>query len=1828
MYLLCICAWLSLLLQQITAAYLRPFDVGTLSSCVVLNSGQLYCYGTNQWKILTVPSGTNFVQVVGRGPEACSLTSTNQVICWGRNDWSQSTPPPAILFTQLAAGHDAHMCGITIAGNVMCWGFFGFGQLNAPAESYSYIALSHYVGCGIIKSTRFVVCWGDKLKTIKIPRQQFIDVAVGPEYACGLGVAEGIICWGKSTIRPLLDFFQIQTITSFYKTSCAVFMNGTLLCWSQFEQPVLNGTSVMLAVIGQNNVCTLSTTYNFSCVNKLLLLPSVLQCLPGTFSLPGFTECELCPNNTISQASSPCIPCNDGLMSFNNSCISCPTHSAGAGYGKGCVYCPHDTFVNAENKTRCILAQPIPVTAVAMPRLNSPGLGNGSTVKVIFDSDVKNGTATIGFTPILLFSSVFKDNRTLVVTIQEQSFPDVLLTGLNNIRLLVYGQQRLDSVKCQLLNYTLRVVGSWGDFQRPNFTAAATHNSTIQIVFDSDTNQPALFQINNVMLVSSWTSLRTCILFSSQIFRVGKTTINVNVSARDGSSFGKSSATLYGDWGNNIVDISYPQLTTAGGQIVIFKLEKSLGYSQIITSATARYGEKYMANCTVSLDGILILCTTSKGVGTQHSWQLTGVGININSNNLTTGYAPPVIYAVHVKEELVDADGGQLVFITGSNFGDDNTVITNVSCYPRAFPNIRFTPTNCSILNPSVQLSCLLPPVSGQDLIFELFVAGQKTSNVALVIMDPIIQNVVFDTDRVLLSGNHFGENINIENSILLSFGQDTADLVFNIGCFFKDFDILCQTSSIVGYGQNLSFKLTILGRVSNIYETNFSYPQPLLLTPHIVFPVSGGILELYGMWLGTLDVVYVVVDGIKTKLISWQLPIKKGFGARHVVSLLVYGRQTNNITFGFEPPTLTTFIVESYTDNWIIRLRGSGFNQETHCYSNCEVIDVFNDEIRVSVKNNNNSLIYLYVSVADQLSNMISFDPEILYPKPIVQRVENSNMKLRGSGFFVLYGANLAPAHPATILIVQYDKKLNCTASYSKIQCGAIQSTRFVNDIVLVFTVGQDTTTYPLQILYDSPVAVFESTVLFDPRGGDLLLLHNNSTNIVEANNLKIFIGMAECVRINTTACVVPPGHGTNVYITTTQSGYPVLNHGSVSYKGPLIYTVTPKHSKGVGGQVSIYGDYFGMNSVLYMNNVSLQILELNFTSILFVAPPGYGTQTITLFSGNQFTAVTLLYDAPIIFNVGLIDALTGSLVHIGGMNFFGGKYGLKIKIGAVDCINSTYVDDSTIYCVASGGNVGDVLVTVLIDSAVGYGHTTFVCPDTHYTVFQKCMACPSGAVCDGSNAISLVGYTRVLSKSDEISFIQCIPPHACVSKESPNCAVGYTGVYCSACETTFYRNGVDCIQCSDSSTVILILFFLGLIGIGLFLGFLHHKQVNLKGATVLIDLFQMLTIFGSFDFNWPPILQRIFTVASVSSFSPNIVSPECSIEITFAQLWYIIQLFPPIVFCFLSFGIFMSVAATMRTLDIGFVVEMSLNPIIGTFYSLMYYMYFILVKQALLIFVCVEYGNRTILRADPAIECWSGEQHIHIVPYAIISLVVYGCGVPFLFYMALYKHRITICADQKNWLCGLTEIDNVRRRYSKLYQDYRPGYGYWKLLLIIRKLILTLISILAFNNSMFQASLCIATLLVSYVMHEKHNPFISSLIQQELLKDIEDPRLLTSDCKIPSLINYNMMESILILSSCFIVLGGMIFESTQFTTNSFAYICITTLVCAVIFGSIFVFLIMLLREIMKIEGNNVTDDAINDVANNNSEEEKWQKNPLSKSRKTRVEKCRRDSQ
>ena len=241
-----------------------------------------------------------------------------------------------------------------------------------------------------------------------------------------------------------------------------------------------------------------------------------------------------------------------------------------------------------------------------------------------------------------------------------------------------------------------------------------------------------------------------------------------------------------------------------------------------------------------------------------------------------------------------------------------------------------------------------------------------------------------------------------------------------------------------------------------------------------------------------------------------------------------------------------------------------------------------------------------------------------------------------------------------------------------------------------------------------------------------------------------------------------------------------------------------------------------------------------------------------------------------------------------------------------------------------------------------------------------------------------------------------------------------------------------------------------------------------------------------------------------------------------------------------------------------------------------------------------------------------------MRLFPLSFISLAVYVIGFPTIIILILAKNRHLVQEDQllrAQWL-GDLRIENkhaysFRKRYKRLYYNFRPQYWYWILVLMGRKFILAITSLMFIRNPGFQMTIVLLTVFVAYTLQVRMQPYMSLSERETVVREYEkqaridyekwvDRVLQTGDryLKKPEkwivwnqmqdaiehlgqsskasvatmsaerksktsartagqsaryIFNYNTVESVLLACSICITLGGVMFESGQLDLPSY---------------------------------------------------------------------------
>lgn len=232
-------------------------------TCVVLDSGALRCWGKNSsgqlgngstdssWAPVApsapVSGSLAGVAAVASGQDhTCVVLNSGEVWCWGSNSKGQlgnvsagsleKSPVRAGAFTTaraVAAGKE-HTCVVLKSGEVWCWGSNLDGQIGKSAASNT------------VESP------------LKVPDISANLVAAGASHNCAILDDESMRCWGDGSKGQLGDgltqdrtvpvdpgLSKVATISAGASHTCAVLTGGGLRCWGDntFGQLGIDGES-------------------------------------------------------------------------------------------------------------------------------------------------------------------------------------------------------------------------------------------------------------------------------------------------------------------------------------------------------------------------------------------------------------------------------------------------------------------------------------------------------------------------------------------------------------------------------------------------------------------------------------------------------------------------------------------------------------------------------------------------------------------------------------------------------------------------------------------------------------------------------------------------------------------------------------------------------------------------------------------------------------------------------------------------------------------------------------------------------------------------------------------------------------------------------------------------------------------------------------------------------------------------------------------------------------------------------------------------------------------------------------------------------------------------------------------------------------------------------------------------------------------------------------------------------------------------------------------------------------------------------------------------
>ena len=529
--------------------------------------------------------------------------------------------------------------------------------------------------------------------------------------------------------------------------------------------------------------------------------------------------------------------------------------------------------------------------------------------------------------------------------------------------------------------------------------------------------------------------------------------------------------------------------------------------------------------------------------------------------------------------------------------------------------------------------------------------------------------------------------------------------------------------------------------------------------------------------------------------------------------------------------------------------------------------------------------------------------------------------------------------------------------------------------------------------------------------------------------------------------------------------------------------------------------------------------------------------------------------------------NAISEETLTIRGRNFGVSGPPINVTIGDVDCLEPTMIaDHNRLSCQMQEDTVGSKSLTVWVALQTNFFPASerlvaYECVEGYYgQPGELCVECPEGAVCprprcqrfnedndliceeynepkaaegfwrtyvpvEGSDEESDLAETSDITEDSGLCheerlnrpgkwagscpvFVACSPKDACIGENE--CAEAYTGHRCNECADGFFRMDGACRTCPSQPILLLTAFILGVIcaaGIGYQL---NKKQVNLAFVMIGIDYFQVLGMFARSQIEWPQFVRDFFSAMSIFNLNIDLAAPECTLEgLGYGMKWAAVMLLPIGIF-----SVFL-VIHVVKYIQKRFIRRVSsakrnshLPIMIGASVTTMYILYFQLTRTTFEVFNCgptdpddgYRHGYMQVV-FEPCFK--SGELHIQLFPWALVTSLVYVIGFPVFAIYKLKRNKKIVKIDQYLRTKGFggerhlssQECYQFRKKYQKLYYNFKPGKWYWISVILLRKFAISVTALMFQRSPAFQMALAMLVLFASFSVHVKHFPFMSAM-------------------------------------------------------------------------------------------------------------------------------------
>lgn len=248
-------------------------------------------------------------------------------------------------------------------------------------------------------------------------------------------------------------------------------------------------------------------------------------------------------------------------------------------------------------------------------------------------------------------------------------------------------------------------------------------------------------------------------------------------------------------------------------------------------------------------------------------------------------------------------------------------------------------------------------------------------------------------------------------------------------------------------------------------------------------------------------------------------------------------------------------------------------------------------------------------------------------------------------------------------------------------------------------------------------------------------------------------------------------------------------------------------------------------------------------------------------------------------------------------------------------------------------------------------------------------------------------------------------------------------------------------------------------------------------------MNALQVVSLYGRLTIGWPPAVRRLLDVFAIVNVSMELVAPDCvnASKSSGFFLRYLLTMFVP------------AVAATLLVVYYGVFVALSrsvwrslsnhqnefVRALRQTAVQALVVFYLPLVSTSLEYFDCVPNGTGALAVATaPDVVCGQPSWNRGLVA-AIVFFILYGLVTPAAAGYVLWKERARLSAT------------DFTLRYGFLTSRYRESTYFYELVVIAKKLAVSVAITFVSSSPYIQAGAAVTVLLFAFVGHVHSQPY-----------------------------------------------------------------------------------------------------------------------------------------